>query len=41
MSLAICGFITLQLSFPRVSGDEPSASDPFVLRTRFSPRERG
>ena len=29
------------ISFPRVSGDEPSASDPFVLRTRFSPRERG
>ena len=28
-------------SFPRVSGDEPHASDPAYGRAMFSPRERG
>ena len=27
--------------FPRVSGDEPHASDPAYGRALFSPRERG
>ena len=27
--------------FPRVSGDEPSASDAWLTMPEFSPRERG
>ena len=31
----------LNLSFPRVSGDEPGVSAPISAAVVFSPRERG
>ena len=41
MSLSVPPHTSEPVSFPRVSGDEPSVAD--VIRTwyRFSPRERG
>ena len=30
-----------QVGFPRVSGDEPDATDKFKSTLKFSPRERG
>ena len=30
-----------QLSFPRVSGDEPTLIAKASIKTQFSPRERG
>ena len=41
MSPARATALTLQLSFPRVSGDEPPAKKSTPKKAEFSPRERG
>ena len=41
MSLMSTGSTSAQLSFPRVSGDEPPNSHMCYFEWSFSPRERG
>ena len=41
MSRADCTEPNADLSFPRVSGDEPPPGQLFVSHHMFSPRERG
>ena len=41
MSPRNIAFQNLSKSFPRVSGDEPSAADFDQAMSKFSPRERG
>ena len=41
MSLASLLVALSPLSFPRVSGDEPTTADAEELQAWFSPRERG
>ena len=41
MSPERTGKVIVTYSFPRVSGDEPHASDPAYGMALFSPRERG
>ena len=41
MSLMSTGSTSSQLSFPRVSGDEPKVKSVAAKPVKFSPRERG
>ena len=41
MSLVVIAESLTALSFPRVSGDEPTVTMPSQTAVMFSPRERG
>ena len=41
MSPSLGTSLIIEVSFPRVSGDEPPSSADAIYAARFSPRERG